>query len=63
MEREAEYVLPSFKFAADGDNAKFNNVTGKLDAHFVTRTNVIHEKSFSTLVCNRVEKVLSLRMI
>jgi len=48
MGTEAEQVFESFIFTNDGDNEKFDpviTVMAKFDAHFVPKTNVIHERS------------------
>jgi len=43
--RAAERVFAAFKFAADGDNVKFDTVIGKFDAHLVPYTEAIYERS------------------
>ena len=45
MGTKTEQVFESFTFTNDGNNEKFDPVMERFDAHFVPKTNVIHERS------------------
>lgn len=43
--KEAEHIVSTFVYVAEGDENRYNIVLEKLDNYFVPKVNVIHERA------------------